>query len=54
MSKLSDYNGPILEVENLSISFFTNRNQDIEGVLLMEYPNLCKDLRIIKNVGDIQ
>ena len=38
----------------LSISFFTNRNQDIEGVLLMEYPNLCKDLRIIKNVGDIQ
>ena len=38
----------------LSISFFTNRNQDIEGALLREYPNLCEDLRIIKNVGDIQ
>ena len=38
----------------LSISFFTNRNQDIEDVLLREYPNLCEDLKFIKNVEDIQ
>ena len=38
----------------LSISFFTSRNQDIEDTLLRQYPNLCEDLKIIKNVGDIQ
>ena len=32
MSKLSDYNGPILEVENLSISFFT-RLREIPAVM---------------------
>ena len=32
MSKLSDYNGPILEIENLSISFFT-RQPDIPSVM---------------------
>lgn len=38
----------------LPISFFTNRNKDIEDTLLRQYPNLCEDLKIIKNVGDIQ
>ena len=32
MSKLSDYNGPILEIENLSISFFT-RLREIPAVM---------------------
>ena len=32
MSKLSDYNGPILEIENLSISFFT-RMREIPAVM---------------------
>ena len=32
MSKLSDYNGPILEIDNLSISFFT-RLREIPAVM---------------------
>ena len=32
MSKLSDYDGPILEIDNLSISFFT-RLREIPAVM---------------------
>ena len=38
----------------LSISFFTDRNSEIEDILLRKYPNLCSSIKIIEDVRNIQ
>ena len=47
MSKLSEYSGPILEVENLSISFFTKDQAPINSLIDQFY--LGWFLRLIFN-----
>ena len=37
----------------LSVTCFSRRNKEIEDVLLSKYPNLCEELKIIGNAGNI-
>ena len=38
----------------LSVAYFTERNQEIEDILLNLYPNLCEELKVFEYVGNIR
>ena len=38
----------------LSVTCFTERNKEIEDILLNLYPNLCEELKVSEYVGNIQ
>ena len=37
-----------------SVVCFADKNREIEDILLSQYPNLCEELEIVENVGNIQ